>query len=123
MTRREFERIVEEAAASLPEPLRQKIINVNFRVAESPNRRQARSSAPGERTPSLYGLYEGIPYGQRGPDYTAAIPDRITIFKRAIERDCKTREEMVRCIQETVLHEIGHYFGMDDRQLDKLGIG
>lgn len=123
MTRREFERIVEEAVASLPDPLRRKMENVTFGVAESPNRRQARSPAAGGRVPSLYGLYEGIPYGDRGPDYNAALPDRITIFKRAIERDCKTREDMVRCIQETVLHEIGHYFGMDDSQLDKLGIG
>ncbi len=123
MTRREFERIMEEAVASLPEPLRHRIENVHFRIAESPNRRQARPSTAGGRVPSLYGLYEGIPFGDRGSEYDAAVPDKITLFKRAIERDCKTREARVRCIQETVLHEIGHFFGMDDRQLDKLGIG
>jgi predicted Zn-dependent protease with MMP-like domain len=121
MTRKEFEKVVEEAVASLPEKFRAKIDNVDFRVAESPNRRQRRG--PGKREPSLYGLYEGIPYGQRGPQYNMALPDRITIFRRAIERDCRSRKEMLKCIQETVLHEIGHYFGLDDRQLDDLGIG
>jgi predicted Zn-dependent protease with MMP-like domain len=122
MTRREFEKIVEQAVASLPETFRRKIENVDFRVVESPNRRQSRESGDG-REPRLYGLYEGTPYGERGPDYHLRLPDRITIFKRAIERDCKTREEMVKCIQETVLHEIGHYFGLDDDQLEELGLG
>lgn len=122
MTRREFEKIVEEAVAALPEVFRKKIENVQFRVAESPNRRQSRSGRGG-REPSLYGLYEGVPYGHRGPDYNMVLPDRITIFKRAIERDCRSRTAMLKCIQETVLHEIGHYFGLDDEQLDALGIG
>lgn len=120
MTRKEFEKVVREAVDSLPEDFRKKIENVEFRVAESPNRRQPRG---GGRQPSLYGLYEGVPYGGRGPDYNMALPDRITIFKRAIEADCPTRKEMIRCIQETVLHEVGHYFGLDDRRLDELGIG
>jgi len=122
MTRKEFEKVVREALESLPEALRAKIDNVEIRVVESPNRRQAREWGGG-RQPALYGLYEGTPYGERGPDYSLRLPDRITIFKRAIERDCRTRPEMVRCIQETVLHELGHYFGLDDDQLDELGIG
>jgi len=123
MTRREFEKVVEDAVAALPQLFRRKIENVQFRVAESPNRRQSGQKAAGERVPSLYGLYEGTPYGDRGADYHLRLPDTITIFKRSIERDCKTRPAMVKCIQETVLHEIGHYFGLDDDQLDDLGIG
>jgi predicted Zn-dependent protease with MMP-like domain len=124
MTRREFERIVEESVRSLPEEFRSRIENVHLRVAESPNRRQSRSSGgPPGREPSLYGLYEGTPRTERGPEDAPLLPDRITIFKRAIERDCKTREEMKKCVQETVLHELGHYFGLDDRQLDALGLG
>ena len=118
MTRREFEDTVKEAAASLPEALRARIENVSIHVAESPNRKQS-----GGRGTSLYGLYEGVPFGDRGSNYQMALPDRITIFKRSIERDCKTRKEMIRCIQDTVLHEFGHYFGFDDAQLDELGIG
>jgi predicted Zn-dependent protease with MMP-like domain len=119
MTRREFERIVEEAVTSLPELFRSKIENVVLRVAESPNKRQG----SGGHEPTLYGLYEGTPRPERSPDDSLRMPDRITIFKRAIERDCKTRVEMTKCIQETVLHELGHYFGLDDEQLDRLGLG
>lgn len=117
MTRREFENIVREAVKSLPPVLRDRIENVQFVVAESPNRRQR------GRHGELYGLYEGTPFQNRGPDYNMAMPDRVTIFKRAIERDCATREKMIKCIQDTVVHEIGHYFGFDDDQLDDLGIG
>jgi predicted Zn-dependent protease with MMP-like domain len=123
MTRREFEKVVEEAVASLPEMFRKRIENVHFRVAESPNRRQSGQTDPKGRQPSLYGLYEGTPIGDRSSSESYRLPDRITIFKRAIERDCRCRTEMVKCIQETVLHEIGHYFGFDDDQLDELGIG
>ncbi|HZE99543.1 MAG TPA: metallopeptidase family protein [Planctomycetota bacterium] len=123
MTRREFERIVEEAVKTLPETFRSKIENVVFRVAESPNRRQSRSQDTPAREPSLYGLYEGVPRTERGLDDSFREPDRITIFKRAIERDHRSRAAMVKCIQETVLHEVGHYFGLDDRQLDELGFG
>src|SRR6267142_6775301 len=124
MTRREFERIVEEAVKSLPEAFRARIENVVIRVAESPNRRQSRApdATKGHET-SLYGLYEGIPRTERGVDDSFRTPDRITIFKRAIERDHRSRTAMVKCIQETVLHELGHYFGLDDSQLDELGYG
>jgi predicted Zn-dependent protease with MMP-like domain len=123
MTRREFERIVEEAVQALPERFRTKIENVVFRVAESPNRRQSRPHDTGGREPSLYGLYEGVPRTDRGVDESFREPDRITIFKRAIERDHRSKAAMVKCIQETVLHELGHYFGLDDNQLDELGYG
>ena len=123
MTRREFEKVVDEAVASLPAMFQKRIENVTFRVAESPNRRQSGQKQAGDRQPSLYGLYEGTPLGDRGSGESLRLPDEITIFKRAIERDCRTRADMVKCIQETVLHEIGHYFGLDDDQLDDLGIG
>lgn len=123
MTRREFERIVEDAVKTLPEAFRGRIENIVIRVAESPNRRQSRSADTKGHEPSLYGLYEGIPRTERGVDDSLTQPDRITIFKRAIERDHRTRPAMVKCIQETVLHELGHYFGLDDSQLDELGYG
>jgi len=123
MTRREFERIVDEAVKALPDAFRSRIENVVFRVSESPNRRQARPKEAKGREPSLYGLYEGIPRTERGVEDSFREPDRITIFKRAIERDHRSRAAMVQCIQETVLHELGHYFGLDDNQLDQLGYG
>src|ERR1043166_5607286 len=122
MTRREFERIVEEAVKSLPAAFRDRIDNIVIRVAESPNRRQSRR-ADLKSNESLYGLYEGVPRPERSVGTSYELPDRITIFKRAIERHYKSRAAMVKCIQETVLHELGHYFGLDDNQLDELGYG
>jgi predicted Zn-dependent protease with MMP-like domain len=123
MTRREFERIVDEAVKALPEAFRSRIENVVFRVAESPNRRQSRSQDTKGHETSLYGLYEGVPRTERSVDESFREPDRITIFKRAIERDHRSKTAMIKCIQETVLHEVGHYFGLDDHQLDQLGYG
>lgn len=117
MTRREFEKVVEDAVAALPEEFRSRLENVNFEVKESPNKRQ------GGRETSLYGLYEGVPIGERSASNAIEYPSRITLYKRAIERDCPTRPEMIKCIQETVLHEIGHHFGFDDEDLDGFGIG
>jgi predicted Zn-dependent protease with MMP-like domain len=114
MQRSEFERVMAEAVEALPEALRSRIENVTFQAALSTARVETRD---------LYGLYEGIPVGDRGTGYNMALPDRITLFQDTIERDCPTRADMVACIQETVLHELGHYFGLDDDQLDDLGIG
>ncbi|MBI4566581.1 MAG: metallopeptidase family protein [Planctomycetes bacterium] len=118
MTRREFDRIVREAIAGLPPPLRQRIDNVQVVVRESPDRRQAAEHGGG-----LYGLYEGVSLDRRGHDFQGALPDRITLFKRTIERDFRNREEMIRCIQDTVVHEFGHYFGFDDDDLERMGLG
>lgn len=118
MTRRDFERVVREAVESLPPVLREKIRNVQVSVRESPDRRQTAEHGSG-----LYGLYEGVPLGARTHDFQGALPDRITIFKRAIERDFPRRDEMVKCIRETVIHEFGHFFGLDDDDLERLGIG
>jgi predicted Zn-dependent protease with MMP-like domain len=118
MTRLEFERVVKEAVDSLPTILREKIENVQVTVRESPDRRQTAEHGSG-----LYGLYEGVSLDRRTHDFQGALPDRITIFKRAIERDFPERNSMIRCIQETVIHEVGHFFGFDDDDLDRMGIG
>jgi predicted Zn-dependent protease with MMP-like domain len=118
MTRKEFERVVQEALDSLPPPLRSKIENVEVGIRESPDRQQVAEYGSG-----LYGLYEGVPLNERSPDFAGAMPDRITIFKRSIERDFPDRAEMIQCIRDTVIHEVGHFFGLDDDDLDRLGIG
>ncbi|HZN61289.1 MAG TPA: metallopeptidase family protein [Planctomycetota bacterium] len=118
MTRREFEKVVKEAIESLPAALREKIDNVQVSVRESPDRRQTAEHGPG-----LYGLYEGVSLDRRPHDFQGAMPDRITIFKRSIERDFRGRAEMIQCIRDTVIHEVGHFFGLDDDDLDRLGIG
>lgn len=118
MTRREFEKVVKEALDSLPAALREKIENVQVSVRESPDRHQTAEHGSG-----LYGLYEGVSLDRRSHDFQGALPDRITIFKRSIERDFPDRAEMIKCVRETVIHEVGHFFGFDDDDLDRMGIG
>ena len=118
MTRREFEKVVKEAIESLPADLRGRIENIQVSIRESPDRAQVAEHGSGH-----YGLYEGVPLDQRGHDFAGGMPDRITIFKRSIERDFPDRADMIQCIRETVIHEVGHFFGLDDEDLDRLGIG
>ena len=63
------------------------------------------------------GLYEGTPIGQRGTDYTMALPDKITVYRRPLLAACNTQRELRDEIRLTVLHEIGHYFGIEDAEL------
>lgn len=68
----------------------------------------------------LLGLYDGIPLTERG-DYAWDVPDVITVFKGPHERLCSSREEMIEEIRKTVVHEIGHYFGMDEDEIERMG--
>ncbi len=71
--------------------------------------------------PHLLGLYEGIPLTERMSDYSAVLPDKITIFRRAICARCETEEDVVYEVRTTVVHEVGHHFGIDDDRLHELG--
>ena len=73
--------------------------------------------------PGLLGLYIGRPLERHGPDVPHALPDRILIFRRNICRVCSTRQELLAQIRVTVLHEIGHHFGLDEDRLHDLGYG
>ena len=75
---------------------------------------------PWPRSPTNCGLYEGIPLTSRG-SYTGASPDRITLFLATICRSAGTTEDLVRQVRVTLLHEVGHHFGIDDERLDDLG--
>ena len=70
---------------------------------------------------SLLGLYEGVPLTERTHQYSMAMPDRITIFRRAILGVCSTEQEVIEEVRRTVVHEIGHHFGIDDHRLHELG--
>ena len=71
--------------------------------------------------PDLYGLYEGIPLPERGGDVPGALPDRIAIYRRPLTEDFPDPADLEREIRITVLHELGHYFGLDEQRLDELG--
>jgi predicted Zn-dependent protease with MMP-like domain len=107
--RRQFEQLVMEVLESLPDELKERIENVAIVVEDEP-----RSEQSGE---SLLGLYEGIALPYRSESYNLAPPDRITIFRRSILATASTRDEVRKEIRDTVVHEIGHYFGLTEHEL------
>jgi predicted Zn-dependent protease with MMP-like domain len=112
LTSHEFEAAADEALSGIPADLRAALRNVAIFVElECP---------PGEE--EMLGVYDGIPLTERD-DAWIALPDRITLFQGPLERMCDTREELLEQIAVTVVHEIGHYFGIDDERLHDLGWG
>ena len=122
MRRSEFERIVQQALEELPDVFRDALDNIDIQVrwAPTPRERRAGGLHPGS---DLFGLYTGIPLTKRSHWYSMVVPDTILIFQRAHERHCRTEEEMVEQARQTVLHEIGHYMGIDEHRLRDLGVG
>jgi predicted Zn-dependent protease with MMP-like domain len=113
---------VREAVASLPPELLRRVENVEIVVERRPTARDRRDSRirPGD---TLFGLYHGIPLTQRGQDYNLVLPDRISIYREPIESVCRDDDDVRAEVRKTVLHELGHYFGMSDGRLDELGMG
>lgn len=104
-----FEQMVATAMDSLPEELGNLIRNVAVTVEHRPGPR------------GLLGLYEGIPLTSRTTGYAGVLPDRITIYQQAICAICQTEGEVVEQVRRTVIHEVGHYFGISDERLRELG--
>ena len=120
MTRTQFERLVRRALDSIPEDIRARLDNVDIVVEDAPTREQLVGSGI-EEDALLLGLYEGLPLTERY-DYGMALPDKITLFQSSIESICATDEDVMREVQDTVVHEVAHHFGIDDDRLHELGI-
>jgi len=116
LRKRRFERIVEQAVASLGEEMQRRLDNVEIVVATEPDLDQA-----GEDVDQLFGLYEGIPQTERTSSYGMTLPDKITIFQGPLERNFTSPAELYEQIRVTVLHEIAHHFGIDEDRLAELG--
>lgn len=105
-----FEQLVSDALDELPDDIAQLLTNVAVTIEDEP--------PPGR---NLLGLYEGVPWGRRGPYYTGALPDKITIYRGPIERlSGGDGETLRRQVRRTVLHEIAHHFGISDQRLVEL---
>jgi predicted Zn-dependent protease with MMP-like domain len=105
----------------LPRQFRKRLHNVEIVVEERPERELLLSVGLDPRHHTLYGLYQGVPLPQRSAFYPPILPDKITIFSEPLLRDFSDPEEIREQIRTTVLHEIAHYFGFDDDEIDKLG--
>lgn len=116
----EFERAVQEAVDSVPDEFRPYLENVMFEIRGAPD---ARFMAEHDVPDDLLGLYVGTPIEDRVLGADEPLPDRIFIFRDNLCDMCETREELIEEIRITVLHEIGHHFGLDEERLDELGYG
>jgi predicted Zn-dependent protease with MMP-like domain len=119
LPRKEFEELVVLALRRLPRFFKKKMKNVDVVVEDRASRDLL--SEMGLRSPSeLLGLYQGVPLDQRGFYYGNVLPDKITLFQIPIESICQTKEEIEERVKEVVIHEVGHYFGLDDDRLREL---
>lgn len=121
MERRRFLRLVREALAELPSPFKDWLHNVDVVVERRPRAHHRREAGlgPGE---TLFGLYEGLPLTERDSGYGMVLPDRITIFQEPLQQEFPDDVDLIEEVRRTVLHELAHYFGMEEEDLERLGL-
>ena len=117
MTRRQFEALVEKALRRLPRQFKTKIANIAV-VVEDWADDQTLAEMEIEPPDTLYGLYRGIDITRRDSSYGNVLPDTIHIYQGPIEADCADPEGMADLVRDVVVHEVGHYFGLDDETMD-----
>jgi predicted Zn-dependent protease with MMP-like domain len=121
LRRQRFEILVDEALDSLPDQVLAWLDNVAVVVAQWPSPGQL-AQVGLDSDDMLFGLYVGVPKTKRGFTYGEIVPDKIVIYQRPIELVCRTPDKIRECVRRTVLHEIGHHFGMDEDQLAEAGM-
>jgi predicted Zn-dependent protease with MMP-like domain len=116
MAPREFDRLVSEACARIPARFRKRLRNVAILVEPEPSPGQLARGGVGPWG-TLLGLYEGRPLPSRSVFEPFAMPDRITIFQGPHERLARSPEHLVRMVEDTVWHEVAHYFGLNELEV------
>jgi len=116
----EFAALVVRAIASIPDSLSSYLSNVVVDVEPTPDAEVCRAMEVDDPE-ELLGLYLGTPLTERGIEAEPALPDRIVIYQRNVEAVCDSSEDIVEEVRLTVLHEIGHHFGLDEDELAELG--
>ena len=119
MRRAEFERLVADALASIPRRFRDAMANLAIVVEDEPSR-ELLDHMDIEPSDTLLGLYQGTPLTERAWDYGNTLPDRILLFQGPLERDSDDENDLVVAIGETLIHEIGHYFGLSEEQIEDI---
>lgn len=121
MHRERFRELVAEALDEIPEPFRDHLASVEVVVEDEPSAEVLREMGFDPQRDSLYGLYEGTPLSERSVDDSLLLPDRITIYQRPLVREFRTPAAIRREIRKTVVHELGHVFGLDDEDIEAEG--
>ncbi|MCZ2400816.1 MAG: metallopeptidase family protein [Phycisphaerae bacterium] len=118
MTSSEFDRAVKDALREIPAEFRAYLDNVVIEVRDRPDRRLMREH---DVPDDILGLYIGVPLEDKALEGGLPMPDRVLIFRETLLDMCASREELIEEIRITVLHEIGHHFGLDEERLEELG--
>lgn len=121
MDRRQFEILVGEALDGIPPVFLEHMQNVEVVIEDEPTRSLLEEVGLDPRRDSLFGIYQGIPLSEREANHAMVLPDRITIFYRPLVRSFRTPAAIRREIRKTVIHEIGHFFGLDEEQIEREG--
>ena len=119
VTRDKFEKLVAEAITLIPKRFRREMTNIAVVVEDEPSA-ELLEEMEIEPPDSLYGLYQGTPLTERTWGYGKALPDRVTLFKTIIEEDCDTDDDVRDAIAETLIHEVGHYFGLSEEEIEEI---
>jgi predicted Zn-dependent protease with MMP-like domain len=119
MQREKFEALVARAIDNLPLEFQRKLENVDIVVEDWPAPGQLRKAKHSHPT-QLLGLYQGVPQTRRGRGYGLVLPDKISIFQKPIEAQCRFGEDIEAKIEEVVRHEIAHHFGLDEEAVRKI---
>jgi predicted Zn-dependent protease with MMP-like domain len=119
----EFERLVASALRGLPVRFRQFLEkeNVMVVVERRPTRSKLLNLGMNPDAETLFGLYEGVPRTERTASYNMTLPDKITIYQDPLEEEFPGQNALKEQVRRTVLHEVAHFFGIDDDELDRIG--
>jgi predicted Zn-dependent protease with MMP-like domain len=119
MTRARFEQLVAEAIRTIPSRFRDELKNIAVMVEDEPpdDLLDEMEIAPPD---TLFGLYQGTPLTERPWDYGNALPDRIVLYQGPIEDASETEDDVVVTVGETLIHEVGHYFGLSEEELEEI---
>ncbi len=115
MDDKKFEEIVREGIKAIPKKFLEKLNNVEICIEEEPTPYQLQKLRT-RKNPLILGLYEGVPQTKR-QHYGQVLPDKITVFKKPIERVASSQEQIKKIVTNTVWHEIAHHFGMDEKRV------
>jgi len=117
----EFRKEVARVIDRLPRRFREQLHNIEFVVEDRPSNELLRAEGLDPRHDTLYGIYQGVPLPDRSSLDPPLLPDKITIFVEPLQEDFPDLDELREEIRLTVLHEIAHYFGMDEEDIEDLG--
>ena len=119
MTRERFRKLVDEALAGIPLRFRDALKNIAIVVEDEPTTAQL-SDVGIDPPDTLLGLYEGTPLTERHWSHETLLPDKVTLFQAPIEDASDDEDDVVVAIGETLIHEIGHYFGLSEEEIEEI---